>query len=96
MHTSAPPTPMLPRLLTLALLAAGLGACAPTPRLDRQFGDSVRLARAQQTLHPRAGDNGDPVAGLDAQAAMSVHDAYQRSYAAPEQQRNGLIIGVIK
>lgn len=94
--TFSPRIAMLPRLLALALLAAGLGACSLTPRVDRQFGDSVRLARAQQTLNPQARYNRDPVSGLDAQAAKSVYDNYQRSYATPEQQQNGFTIGLGK
>jgi hypothetical protein len=86
----------LPRLLMLALTAAALGACSLTPRVDRQFGDSVRLARAQQTLNPQARYNRDPVSGLDAQAAKSVYDNYQRSYATPEQQQNSFTIGIGK
>lgn len=96
MHTSTlPRRASLARLLLPALLAAGLSACSLTPRVDRQFGDSVRLARAQQTLDPQARYNRRPVTGLDAQAAKSVYDNYQRSYSAPEQQNN-FSIGVTK
>jgi hypothetical protein len=88
--------PLLLRRLLLTLLAASLGACSMTPRVDRQFGSSVKLALAQQTLNPQARNNRDPVTGLDAQAAKSVYDNYQRSYATPEQQQNSFSIGVSK
>jgi hypothetical protein len=84
------------RLLVPALAAASLSACALSPRVDQQFGSSVRLALAQQTLNPQARNNRTPVTGLDAQAAKSIYDNYQRSYATPEQQQNSFSIGVSK
>jgi type IV pilus biogenesis protein CpaD/CtpE len=91
MHTS-----LLSRPVLLMLALACLGGCAQTPRVDQQFGSSVRLALAQQTLNPQARNNRSPVNGLDAQAAKSVYDNYQRSYASPEQQQNNFTIGVGK
>ncbi|QJD89658.1 hypothetical protein HH213_05800 [Duganella dendranthematis] len=84
------------RLLAVMAMAASLGACALTPRVDRNFGSSVRLALAQQTLNPQARDNRAPVNGLDAQAAKSAYDNYQRSYASPEQQQNSFSIGATR
>lgn len=84
------------RLLAVIAMAASLGACSLTPRADRDFGNSVRLALAQQTLNPQARDNRSPVNGLDAQAAKSAYDNYQRSYASPEQQQNSFSIGATK
>jgi hypothetical protein len=84
------------RLLAVMAMAASLGACSLTPRVDRNFGSSVRLALAQQTLNPQARDNRSPVNGLDAQAAKSAYDNYQRSYASPEQQQNSFSIGATK
>jgi predicted component of type VI protein secretion system len=91
MHTT-----LLSRLLMLMLSAVSLGACSLTPRVDQQFGSSVKLALAQQTLNPQARNNRSPVTGLDAQAAKSVYDNYQRSYATPELQQNSFSIGVSK
>lgn len=88
--------PAAARLLTVILMGASLGACSLAPRLDHSFGSSVRLALAQQTLNPQARDNRAPVNGLDAQAAKSVYDNYQRSYASPEQQQNSFSIGATK
>jgi hypothetical protein len=84
------------RLLAVIAMAASLGACSLTPQVDRNFGSSVRLALAQQTLNPQARDNRSPVNGLDAQAAKSAYDNYQRSYASPEQQQNSFSIGATK
>ncbi|MYN30743.1 pilus assembly protein [Duganella levis] len=87
---------LFPRLVLLVLAAACVGGCALSPRVDQQFGSSVKLALAQQTLNPQARDNRSPVNGLDAQAAKSAYDNYQRSYASPEQQQNAFTIGVGK
>lgn len=75
----------------LPLLVAG---CASTTAVDRHFGEAVKLALARQTLHPRAALNGDPVTGIDGQAAKSAYDQYQKSFKAPEPQPNAFTIGI--
>lgn len=80
-------------LLILAIAVAA-SACSTSPRMDREFGSSLRLAKAQQTLNPDAKLNRSPVNGLDAQAAKAAYDSYQRSFAAPDAQSNGFTIGV--
>lgn len=65
--------------LILAALAAGLAACTATPNLDRDFGQAVNQAKAQQTLNPDASLNTDPVAGLDGVAANAAIDNYTKS-----------------
>jgi hypothetical protein len=79
------------RLLALAALCS-LTACAGSPRIDRQFGSSVRLAQSQQTIDPQAGAT-RPVNGMDAQAAASAYEAYQRSFSTPTPQQNNFTIG---
>lgn len=72
-----------------------LSACAPTtPHWDGTFGDTVRMAVAQQTLNPDASRNTDPVSGMDGSAAHAVMDRYQKSFAEPEPQPNVFTIGV--
>lgn len=88
-----PITTLIARTALMLTLAGLLGACANTPRLDRHFGDSLRLTRAQQTLNPDARLNSAPVNGLDGPAARSAYDSYQRSFATPEQPNNGFTIG---
>ncbi|MYM68795.1 hypothetical protein GTP45_18425 [Pseudoduganella sp. FT55W] len=80
--------------LLIILLAALLTACGTTPRLDREFGNTVRLARAQQTLNPDAGRVPRPVNGLDAQAATAAYQNYQQSFITKDDQSNGFTIGV--
>ncbi len=76
------------------MLLAIAGCVSTTPTMDRHFGESVSLIKAQQTLHPEAARNTDPVKGLDGKAAKSAYDQYQKSYAAPEPQTNAFTIGV--
>lgn len=69
-------------------------ACAPlTPNLDQEFGKTVRSLREQQTMHPNASSN-TAVTSLDAQAAASAVDRYNKSYRQPAPQQNVFTIGV--
>src|SRR5471032_1017479 len=74
-------------LLALAL-ALQLSACAhqSTPQLDQRFGDSVRLAMAQQVLNPAAARNQTPANGLDGPSARAVMDRYRASFVEPNGQ----------
>jgi len=78
-----------------ALAIALLGGCAAstTPRYDEAFGESVRQARALQTLNPSAGANPDPVTGIDGQAGRASIDRYHESFRAPPRTFEVLDIG---
>lgn len=78
------------------LLLALTGCATRTPYLDSQFGQSVRLLNAQQTINPKAALNTDPVSGLNGQAAASGYANYQKSYAKPEPQPSTFTIGIGK
>lgn len=82
---------------TITILAAllTLTACGTSPRLDQQFGLSVRQLQAQQTLNPHAYANRSPVNGLDAQAAAAYQN-YQQAMSTKEDQSNAFSIGVGK
>lgn len=82
------------RRLAALLLASLLPACATTPQWDAHFGDTVRIARAQQVLNPAAAGNADPVAGLDGRSARSALERYHKSFATPEPVSNSFTIGV--
>jgi hypothetical protein len=76
-------------------LVLGVAGCvSTTPALDRHFGESVNLAKAQQTLNRSASLNANPVKGIDGQAAKSAYDEYQKSFKAPVPQPNAFTIGV--
>jgi hypothetical protein len=79
---------------TLLLALAAAGCSSPTPRLDAQFGDAVSLLNAQQQINPAAALNRDPVNGMDARAARSAYERYQKSFSAPEPQTNQFGIGL--
>lgn len=70
------------RIQSATLLVLALSACAPTtPRLDQQFGESVRATMASQVSDPAAGQNGNPVSGVDGRAARAAQERYERSFA---------------
>ena len=79
--------------LILAALTAGLAACSTTPNLDRNFGQAVNQAKAQQTINPDASLNTDPVAGLDGVAANAAIDNYTKSVTAPPPPATVINIG---
>lgn len=81
--------------VTAALLLLGLAGCTTTtPALDKNFGATVGLMKAQQTLNPSAALNANPVRGIDGKAAKSGYDAYLKSYATPEPQSGAFTIGI--
>lgn len=69
------------------------GCVAVTPELDRHFGDSVRIANAQQTIAPEASTN-TKLVGMDGPSAHASIVDYRKSYAAPPPQMNVFTIGV--
>ena len=92
------------KLLTAAAAVLALQACAtsPTltaccatsPRLDARFGDSVNVAKAQQTLNPDASKNRNIVAGMDGKAAQETMVRYRESFKNPPPPSNVFTIGV--
>lgn len=80
--------------LILVALATGGAACtSTTPNLDRNFGQAVNQAKAQQTLNPDASRNTDPVAGLDGVAADAAIDNYTKSVRAQPEPATVINIG---
>lgn len=77
------------------VVSAMLSACASTtPQWDEQFGETVNMAVAQQTLNPDASHNTNPVSGIDGRAAREAVDRYHKSFGKPEPQPNVFTIGV--
>ena len=75
--------------LALAILAAG--CVAPSPHVDRQFGQAVRAAVAQQTADPAAVRNTNPVSGMDGPAARAAQGKYEASFATPAPADAGMM-----
>jgi hypothetical protein len=69
--------------LALALLLAGCASSSITPNYDAKFGDAVREARVRMTLNPNAGNNPDPVLGMDGRSSREALVRYQNSFKAP-------------
>jgi len=67
---------------------------ATSPRLDARFGDSVNIAKAQQTLNPDASKNRNAVAGIDGKAAQEAMVRYRESFKTPPAPSNVFTIGV--
>ena len=69
----------------LVCVGATLAACAApsTQALDAKFGESVRTIRDSQIIGSTPAQRQDPVAGLDAAAAVHSQDRYQDSFKAP-------------
>jgi len=93
------------KLLAAVATVLALQACATTcatfdeclgksPRLDARFGDSVNVAKAQQTLNPDASKNRNVVAGLDGKAAQDTILRYHESFKSPPPPANVFTIGV--
>ena len=78
------------------LITTMVGCASRTPYFDAQFGKSVRLLNAQQTINPNAAANTDPVLGLDGNAALSGYGDYQKTFAVPVPQPATFTIGIGK
>lgn len=83
----------IPAIVATALSALLLGGCAGPTALDQQFGQSVRLMQAQQTMSPQP-TAGNPGTGVDGKVARSAYDNYQKSFRAPEPQPAAFTIGI--
>lgn len=82
--------------ITIVLAVTGvLTACVePAPRYEAEFGNATRATLNAQIINPEAGNNPDPVAGLDGRAARDAVNSYQKSFAQPEPTENVFNIGV--
>jgi hypothetical protein len=60
-----------------------LTACAGPRQLETDYGTSVKLAIANQTLDPEAGKNLEPVREFDGKAAQAAIEKYQKDFEKP-------------
>lgn len=76
---------IIKRLIISSLIAFGIVivGCGPT-MLDQNWGRSVETARYNQTLNPDAGQNLEPVEGLDGPGAENALKAYHQSFKNQE------------
>jgi hypothetical protein len=69
-------------LIVIVLIAAMsiFSGCGAT-KLDKNWGKSFESAKSDQILNPEAGQNLDPVVGLDGQAAESSVVTYRKGFS---------------
>ena len=74
-------------IVVLAMFSVSLMGCAgnlPVGKraeiLDMNWGKSLETAKNNQILNPDAGENLDPVVGLDGQAAEHTVNKYKKSF----------------
>ena len=83
------------KIAIVLAIASMLNACVePAPRYEAEFGNATRATLNAQIINPDAGNNQDPVTGLDGRAARDAINNYQKSYANPEKPQNVFNIGV--
>ncbi|MBI3284994.1 MAG: pilus assembly protein [Burkholderiales bacterium] len=81
--------------LTLIAALSLLSACADMDRrTDNRFGNSVRIAVAQQVINPDASKNPDKVMGMDGRSAREVLERYRKSYKDPAPHPSVFTIGI--
>jgi hypothetical protein len=92
--------PLIPRVDCAAGQYYGIDAKGEmfpaTPRVDCEFGDSVNMAVARQTMDKDAAirNANKDVAGLDGIAAREALVRYQKSFRTPEPTPNVFSIGM--
>jgi hypothetical protein len=78
----------------LAILAGTfLAGCSTAPRFNEHFGESVHANLSAQALNPAGAANGDPVLGIDGNAARAAQERYQRAFKEPESGRDQPLVG---
>jgi len=85
-------------LVSVVLLGMLLVGCVATPTLlERDYGTSYRLARAQQILTPETERNLAPVEGLDGEAAVKSLVRYLKTFEEkPPPHVFAIPVGAIK
>jgi hypothetical protein len=73
----------------LGLLAIGvvISGCSAQGPLGEDFGNSVRMAKASQTLNPNPENLEELVVGVDGVAVKHTRDAYQKSFEVKEEEK---------
>lgn len=69
----------------MSLLGGTMIGCAPT-QLGENWGTAYQTAKQNQTLNPDAGENLDPVAGMEGLAAATAMETYRQTFEKPDAQ----------
>ena len=68
-------------LINLLVIVMLLGGCTVfESRLEKDYGNSYRLAIVNQTLNPEAEKNLEPVYGIDGNTANIIVESFQKSF----------------
>lgn len=76
-------------MLILVLILIG---CATPSRLEMDYGNSFRMAVANQILNPGAEENLAPVTGFDEQAARITIEKYRKDFEKPAPAEKAFIM----
>ena len=70
--------------VVVGVITVALVSCTTPPsRLEMDYRTSARLAVVNQTLHPEAGKNLEPVTGMDGEAAEGIMKSYREGFEEP-------------
>ena len=78
-------------IMCAAVLFIVTAGCAGQSRVGRDFGNSYRLAVANQTLNPDAGQTTTLVEGLDSRAVQNAYDQYLKSFDKVQKEPTYLL-----
>ena len=68
-------------LINLLVIVMLLGGCTVfESRLEKDYGNSYRLAIVNQTLNPEAEKNLEPVYGIDGNTANIIVESFQKDF----------------
>jgi hypothetical protein len=75
--------------IVIGLIAALsiFSACAATPELDRNWGKAYEAQKSNQIINPEAGENLEPVTGLDGQVAKGILETYEKQTKEGAEKR---------
>lgn len=82
---------------TICATIAGImatGCTAVTPNLDRQFGSTVNVLKAQQVIDSAASSRTTPVS-VDGETAREAINRYYKSYKAPTPPPGAFTINAV-
>ena len=84
-------------LVSAVLLGVILAGCTTPTRLERDYGTSYQLTRAQQILTPEAEQSLAPQEDLDGGAAQRTLERYRKTFEKPPPPPTFAIsVGAIK
>ena len=79
-------------IFLLVLSCSGTTPVHEQTLLERNWGRSLESMRYMQMVDPEAGQNLDPVEGLDGNASENNIDKYQQSFKKSEQNKSTTIL----